>query len=602
MAVTTKNHELCSIGARHPVVNLEYPTAADRILGSNEVLGKSLTADQIGEVARQLDDRSLWVLDSISPIEWFPFAGATVFTTVNDVTELEALDLGAGREGDLVDMKYHTTDGDGGGGFFRFVNDASLSADNGLTFDSGRTDYYFVRVRDRGPINVRWFGAQADWNGSTGTDDAAAVQAALDALAVEANGTTDLYIPAGKYRIATELNFPSYNSGSNHVPNVRIYGDGRNDFEDGYGTWLYADMSSGHLISTAGAPTDRVRYVSIEKMSIFQTSGSGATADDLIAVDSSATFFDMDRVCFALQNPAARFLYIPNAPGQVRVERVRGFMATAASVPAIEIRIVDLPAPESNVFAIKFRDCMINSNATATAPIFYIVGEDESNVSFDNVVLEVAGGGGIHTESIRRAVYSNVWAVDLAPTTPSAPIISIDKTPTGETPQDHTFIGCTLLDGTNAQATCTIYAAAGAGYGVPTLIGTRAAWVYGAERPTALGCVNVGQVSTGAGISFIKNGWINNIAGIAADGSFHRNLRGSFTISDTNTQAVVTFPFTEGDTNYYIIATLSAQSAAPAAGSNRIATTVKNAANCVFNVETAPGTSESVTFDWFILR
>ena len=51
-------------------------------------------------------------------------------------------------------------------------------------------------------VNVRDYGAVGDWNGATGTDDTAAIQAAIDAAAA---GPGALFIPAGKYAIAHTL-------------------------------------------------------------------------------------------------------------------------------------------------------------------------------------------------------------------------------------------------------------------------------------------------------------------------------------------------------------------------------------------------------------
>jgi hypothetical protein len=69
---TTKNAELCSIGNRPVPVNLEYANAANRIAGTNEQgSGKTLTTDQLYQLARQQDDDSIWMLMAITPsIVW----------------------------------------------------------------------------------------------------------------------------------------------------------------------------------------------------------------------------------------------------------------------------------------------------------------------------------------------------------------------------------------------------------------------------------------------------------------------------------------------------------------------------------------------------
>jgi hypothetical protein len=62
-----------------------------------------------------------------------------------------------------------------------------------------------VGAKLRETLSVRDFGAKGDWNGSSGTDDTAAIQAAIDYLAGAGNGGGVLYFPAGKYRITSGL-------------------------------------------------------------------------------------------------------------------------------------------------------------------------------------------------------------------------------------------------------------------------------------------------------------------------------------------------------------------------------------------------------------
>ena len=57
-------------------------------------------------------------------------------------------------------------------------------------------------------VNIQNFGAVPDWNGSTGTDNAAPIQAAIDyCLNTSGNpNATVLYVPFGRYRVAAPLN------------------------------------------------------------------------------------------------------------------------------------------------------------------------------------------------------------------------------------------------------------------------------------------------------------------------------------------------------------------------------------------------------------
>ena len=67
---TTKNHSQTNEGSRHAPHNLTYPNAANRIAGTNEGKGITVTAANLYQWAKQDDDDSLWMLTSVSPITW----------------------------------------------------------------------------------------------------------------------------------------------------------------------------------------------------------------------------------------------------------------------------------------------------------------------------------------------------------------------------------------------------------------------------------------------------------------------------------------------------------------------------------------------------
>lgn len=79
---------------------------------------------------------------------------------------------------------------------------------------------------------------------------------------------------------------------------------------------------------------------------------------------------------------------------------------------------------------------------------------------------------------------------------------------------------------------------------------------------------------------------------------------GQLTISGTATSATHTFSGAEAqtDTAYKIIASASAQSGAPAAGSSTLLTVTKNTAGFALNIATAPGGGNAVTFDFILTR
>lgn len=90
---------------------------------------------------------------------------------------------------------------DGGFGVFRVDSTDTTSTDNGGTILVGADGRRWKRDYV-GPINVKWFGAKGDWNGTSGTDDFVAFQAALDAAPT---GKT-VFAPDAYYLVDGTLN------------------------------------------------------------------------------------------------------------------------------------------------------------------------------------------------------------------------------------------------------------------------------------------------------------------------------------------------------------------------------------------------------------
>jgi hypothetical protein len=88
--------------------------------------------------------------------------------------------------------------------------------------------------------NILDFGAVADYNESTpgsGTDNSAAIQAAISDIQARANGDGAVYIPAGRYKIETAIDVPY---------GISIFGDG------GVASVLYAEDCDGLNFVTYG--------------------------------------------------------------------------------------------------------------------------------------------------------------------------------------------------------------------------------------------------------------------------------------------------------------------------------------------------------------
>jgi hypothetical protein len=110
---------------------------------------------------------------------------------------------------------YFVTD-PGREGIFYYDRTDLNSADNGGTVLVSGTKRY-KRVYN-GSLDVRWFGAKGDYNGTTGTDNAPAINAAI---AAAKKGET-VTIPSGQYRVFTSIAMPT---NINKKIKFDIYGD-----------------------------------------------------------------------------------------------------------------------------------------------------------------------------------------------------------------------------------------------------------------------------------------------------------------------------------------------------------------------------------------
>lgn len=68
--MAVKQHSQVIEGARHPIHNLTYPDASDRINELNEGSGIALTSANQYQIAKQDDDNSLWQLTDTGPAVW----------------------------------------------------------------------------------------------------------------------------------------------------------------------------------------------------------------------------------------------------------------------------------------------------------------------------------------------------------------------------------------------------------------------------------------------------------------------------------------------------------------------------------------------------
>jgi hypothetical protein len=134
--------------------------------------------------------------------EWLNDVNAASYGQVPNLTGLRAL---AHTTFSRAIVFGHTTPGDGGGGQYYYDSSDTTTADNGGTVivasDGGRW-----KVTQPSVVTLEHFGAKADWDGATGTDNAPFLAAAIAALPA-AGGTVQL--GSGYYYVASTVTLPS---------------------------------------------------------------------------------------------------------------------------------------------------------------------------------------------------------------------------------------------------------------------------------------------------------------------------------------------------------------------------------------------------------
>ncbi|GAC1664577.1 MAG: hypothetical protein PVS3B2_00450 [Candidatus Dormibacteraceae bacterium] len=188
---------------------------------------------------------------------------------VNSVAAVRALiKTGAGR---AFALGYYATN-DGGGGQYFYDPSDTTSSDNGGTIlvaaDGGRWKLVLT-----GPVSVKQFGAKGDYNGTTGTDDTAAIQACINWVQANTNtgtygsyspsvGTGVVYFPQGSYKLTAALTYTT---------KICILGEGQTEFS--YGSRLTQTSANTDLFQvTASAGSTSF---SIENMVLRSNAGSG---------------------------------------------------------------------------------------------------------------------------------------------------------------------------------------------------------------------------------------------------------------------------------------------------------------------------------------
>ncbi|MCB0210995.1 MAG: hypothetical protein KDJ52_16770 [Anaerolineae bacterium] len=437
-------------------------------------------------------------------------------------------------------------------------------------------------------FNVKDFGAKGDGQ----TDDTQAIQEAINAVNESGRKSGLLFFPYGAYK-ANNLKIPT------SIHGLTIFGSGRYDLSTTEGTWII-NTGSNPLFTTEGDGS--LINFTIHDLSFKQADSSGGHIFEPV---NGPAFMKFEQVYFYLTNPNASFIKsVVGNPAHITLQNIRGYMASGAQVPAVDIS----SEYSDNLFGIEVVDTMINSNVTATAPIFRLENRRGGGLAygpiFRNVTLEAPGGGGIHLYSFTRTILEGVVAADL-PTDPgpSQPIILIAKSLVdgSSTARDIVIMGCSILLGTPQNPDLKIESEVGQN-GV-VIISSRINQLESTLNPPIIIASRIAKlVGETTPLWLDAGGRVRGVRSISQTTTEAYNLRGSFTISGGSKVATVDFNSKEKDIDYFLTVTPTTTVGSPTFGSNRIFSISKSAESFIVQVEVAPGTGNSVTFDWHLIR
>ncbi len=434
-------------------------------------------------------------------------------------------------------------------------------------------------------INVKEFGAKGDGV----TDDRAAIQAALNAAARPGQGGNTVVFPRGLYVSSGSLSIPAAGHG------LAVVGAGALT-NAGYdrGTWIRF-LAGGFIIQ-------KVSGIRIADIKVHLRDGAGPAFD--LNETSRVT---LERIHIGSGEPnqvlvRGRGTFIGNRIADFDFWPARGYR-----VPAIDL-ISSGGAMNNNII----ERGTLQGNVSGTAPLIRM--EMRTGVSTNNrlrdLIFETPRAGMIHLYSVQRSLIENIWGGDLN-VDPTAPGISIKKSahPGSQPSQAITIIAAETDFGTGANPTLFLDGRQSAQGGV-FVHGSRFG-VIGNNGPHQNPVVLFGTIySSFVGDRPVEMGLdgrvffpdMRNVRGVSSTETRPQNLRGSLTIRDANSSGAVIFSASEPDANYYAMAVVTATTGTPPNGAKHVSISGKNATGFTVNLEAAPGTKNSVTVDWILIR
>jgi hypothetical protein len=216
---------------------------------------------------------------------WLNDANVATYERVSNITALKALDKTRFTRARTLG---YSTPGDGGHGEYYYDSSDTTSSDNGgsiiVATDGGRW-----KLIHQGTFYAEQFGAKGDWNGTTGTDDAAALQAAINAL--PSVGGRIALRQGKRYLVGSQLTA----AGTGHID---IFGAGAAEASNNVGsTEIIKSGSLSTAVLNITSPFAKIRDLVVR----------GATGNTGDGIQISANSVTLDHVSvFSMGNDGVR--------------------------------------------------------------------------------------------------------------------------------------------------------------------------------------------------------------------------------------------------------------------------------------------------------
>lgn len=242
--------------------------------------------------------------------------GATYANLAVVVTSIANLRLIDKTKYSYSEVTGYYTSGDGGGGTYYYDSADITSVDNNGTIIVA-VDGARWKLQSTEPVSIKQFGAKGDWNGVTGTDDTASIQAAINA------GLKSLFIPKGIYRTTSTLTI---------LTGLKIYGEGATPYTTvnpttvnirGEGSWFYFNHTGRGLIVTNATYLSGAEISDIGTFRDQPTPGVGAFTPNANDYDIYLNNADITIKDIVLLNPT-KAIGAFGGNNRIFLERIRG--------------------------------------------------------------------------------------------------------------------------------------------------------------------------------------------------------------------------------------------------------------------------------------